>query len=553
MVTRREFMTSTMALAAGSALLGAAGPDPALVKAMDGVRANIGLAASDPERPVYHFHPPSNWTNDPNGTIYYKGWHHLFYQLNPFGSRIGNQHWGHARSKDLVNWEHLPIAIWPSTDKGERAIFSGGAILAEDGRPRLIYTSIGQQRSPEQWMMIPKDDELISWDKYDKPVLTSAAHGSVNVGQWRDPFMFREGGKAYMVCGGNVPGGRGGAGQVQLYVATKGDLSEWKHLGAVFSALERDIYNMECPNLFKVDGKWVLIVSPQRPCEYWVGDLDLDRVRFTPYSHSVLDAGDAYASNISVDDKGRTILWLWGRTNTADGKGWGSVITMPRILSIGSDGFLRQQPAPEFATLRGPVKEFSGLNLADGPALLQGIPGDQCEIEAEFAGNGSFGFELRRSPQGKPGMVVSAERGYLTVGSARTYLGAANQCKLRLFLDKRSVEVYVNDGTVAVYNWVDAAPEDQGLAVFMKPNAFGGRGGGGGPAPQGQSGAAGRGGAGSPAPQLQAAAGRGGAGGPAAQGQGGPGGGRGGAAAQLVSLKAWPLKPATFSLEHFKV
>ena len=166
----------------------------------------------------------------------YKGWHHLFYQLNPFGSRIGNQHWGHARSRDLVNWEHLPIAIWPSTDRGERAIYSGGAILADDGRPRLIYTSIGQQqRSPEQWMMVPKDDELISWDKYDKPVLTSAAHGSVNVAQWRDPFMFREAGKVYMVCGGNVPGGRGGAGQVQLYVATKGDLSEWKHLGASIS------------------------------------------------------------------------------------------------------------------------------------------------------------------------------------------------------------------------------------------------------------------------------------------------------------------------------
>ena len=135
-------------------------------------------------------------------------------------------------------------------------------------------------------------------------------------------------------------------------------------------------------------------------------------------------------------------------------------------------------------------------------------------------------------PQGKPGMVVSVERGYLTVGSARTYIGASNQCKLRLFLDKRSVEVYANDGIAAIYNWVDAAHEDQGLAVFAKANAFGGRGGGGGPAPQAPAAPGGRGGA---APPQQA----------------GPG--RGGAPAQLSSLKAWPMKPATFSLEGFKV
>jgi beta-fructofuranosidase len=189
----------------------AAAPDPALVKAMDAVRAAIPTAESDPERPIYHFRPPANWTNDPNGTIFYEGWHHLFYQLNPFDSRIGNQHWGHARSRDMVNWEHLPIAIWPSAEYGERAIYSGGAILADDGRPRLIYTSIGRPQ-PEQWMMVPKDDDLIAWDKYPKAVLTSAAHGPVNVGQWRDPFMFREAGQAYMVCGGNVQGGRGGQG-----------------------------------------------------------------------------------------------------------------------------------------------------------------------------------------------------------------------------------------------------------------------------------------------------------------------------------------------------
>lgn len=495
--TRRQFMAAAATIA--SSRVRGAEPDAALVKAMDSVRAAIPVASHDPDRPIYHFHPPANWNNDPNGTLFYKGWNHLFYQLNPFGTTIASQHWGHARSKDLVNWEHLPIAICPSSDKGERAIYSGSAIIADDGRPRLIYTSIGHPQ-PEQWMVVPEDDNLISWRKFaGNPVLTTAAHGSVTVNQWRDPFLFHEAGQAYMVCGGNASTGHGGAGQVQLYRATKDDLSEWKYLGAVFQALERETYNIECPNLFKLDGKWVLIISPHRPCEYFVGALDLQKIKFTPEAHGVLDAGDAYASNISRDDRGRTILWLWGRTNTPQGLGWNGVTTMPRILSIGAEGFLRQQPAPEFQTLRGEEKTFPNGALGDSPFVLAGIPGDAIEIEAVFSAGGfaRFGFELRRSDAGKPAITVAVQRGTITVGIARAYVGNAERYKIRLFLDKRCLEVYVNDGAVALYSAVDARPEDQGIAVF----AAGGR----------------------------------------------P------ASVRVDSLKAWPMKPASFSLDHFHV
>src|ERR1700730_16295824 len=128
MITRRQFTRAASAATTFSTVLRGADADPALVTATDSVLAAVPLAESDPDRPIYHFHPPAQWTNDPNGTIFYKGWHHLFYQLNPFAARLGSQHWGHARSRDLVNWEHLPIAIWPSAEKSERAIFSGGAV-----------------------------------------------------------------------------------------------------------------------------------------------------------------------------------------------------------------------------------------------------------------------------------------------------------------------------------------------------------------------------------------------------------------------------------------
>ena len=244
-------------------------------------------------------------------------------------------------------------------------------------------------------------------------MLTQAAHGGRIVSDWRDPFLFHEAGRTYMVCGGNSGRREAGSGQVHLYRAENEDLSRWRHLGAVFEYRDRETYNIECPNLFKLQGKWVLIVSPHRPCEYFVGSLDLDQVKFTPETHGVLDAGDAYASNISVDEKVRTILWLWGRTNLPAERGWNSLMLMPRILSIGADGFLRQQPAPEFESLRGEEQIRGG-----GPSALEGVRGDVLEVDAEFgATNTPIGFEVRRSAAGRPAATVVIERGTLTVGT----------------------------------------------------------------------------------------------------------------------------------------
>lgn len=498
MTTRRNFVQVCSAAAVASARPSGAEPDPVIRKAMESVSAAIPTAAADPERPIYHFHPPANWNNDPNGTIFYHGWHHLFYQFNPYGSLWGHMHWGHARSRDLVNWEHLPIALGPSEDKGEMHIYSGGAIMTRDGRPRIIYTSIGN-RQPEQWLAVPKDDELLVWTKSTRnPVLTTAAHGALKVEDWRDPFMFTENRQTFMVCGGNTSGRRwGGTGAVQLYRAGNDELTEWKHVGTVFHYRNREVINIECPNLFKLDGKWVLIISPHKPCEYFIGTLDLSRPRFEPETHGVLDAGNAYASNISVDDKGRTILWLWGRTENPEAKGWNSVMVMPRILSIGVDGFLQQHPAPEFERLRGAATEFAPLDLSYKPAEIPGVRGDCLELEVELSLRGAeaAGLELRRSETGKPGTSITIFRdGILAVGTGGTLIGRSERYRLRVFLDKRVVEVYVNDGFAAIYGTVNAGPQDLAVASF-------------------------------------------------ARGEG----------AQLAVGKAWPLKAAEFSLEHFRI
>jgi beta-fructofuranosidase len=333
------------------------------------------------------------------------------------------------------------------------------------------------------------------------------------VDQWRDPFLFAEGGQTYMVCGGNTPVyRRGGEGAVQLYQAQDEALTKWKHLGVVYTYRDRGTFNIECPNLFKLDGKWVLIVSPNRPCEYFIGELDLKRVRFLPEAHGVLDPGNAYASNISVDDKGRTILWLWGRTNTPTGKGWNSVIVMPRILSIGADGFLRQQVPEEFSSLRGTAVTVPPATLGPKPLVIGSIQGDALEIEAEFSPGtaAAFGLELRRAESGAAGLVVTVRRGTLAVGNVQTYIGTAERCKLRVFLDKRTVEVYVDVGLAAVYTTVDAGLRDLGIAAF-----------------------------------AQTPAGRGGLPGPPGNTSSRP--------SRLESMRIWPMKPARMNMDRFRI
>jgi beta-fructofuranosidase len=500
-LTRRRF---ARVCAASSFAAAAAFPDPqaqsGLKEAMASVAAAIPQAGRDPDRPVYHFHPPANWNNDPNGTIFYQGWHHLFYQFNPYGATWGHMHWGHARSRDLVNWEHLPIALCPSLEKGEEHVFSGAAIVAADGRPRLFYTSIGK-RDPEQWMARPADDELVAWDKYQlNPVVTLKNHGTLPVDEWRDPFLFREAGRTYMVCGGNINGKRGGGGAVQLYEAANPGLTDWRHRGVVFEYRDRRVWNIECPNLFKLGSKWVLLVSPQDPCEYFVGSLDLVRGRFLPDTHGVLDPGQSYASNISYDGRGRTLLWLWGRTESDPAKGWQCCMTLPRVLSIDEDGFLRQNPAPEFETLRGEVRAMAGAPLGAEPLPLgASFAGDCLEIEADFAVDQAAAVGIRvRVPAGggKPAaeIVYTPGNGLFSVGGASAPIGRQKQVRMRVFLDKCVAEAFANDGAAAIFAPLHTDGANLGVEVFAR-----------------------------------------------------------GGKAHLDSLRAWPLKPARMDLERFHV
>ena len=143
-------------------------------------------------RPNYHFTPEKNWMNDPNGVVYYEGEYHLFYQFNPFGNIWGHMSWGHAVSKDLVKWEHLPLAL---AEENDVMIFSGSTVvdwnnssgLGIDNKPPLIaiYTGHEEENKKQYQSIAYSNDKGRTWTKYDQnPVL------DVDMKDFRDPKVF---------------------------------------------------------------------------------------------------------------------------------------------------------------------------------------------------------------------------------------------------------------------------------------------------------------------------------------------------------------------------
>lgn len=113
-------------------------------------------------KPKIHFTAPYHWINDPNGLIYYQGNYHIFYQHFPYENFWGTMHWGHATTKDLLHFQHHPIAIYPSCYDDRNGCFSGSAI-EKDGKMYLYYTAIRYAKENPDYVHIQySDDDLIA-------------------------------------------------------------------------------------------------------------------------------------------------------------------------------------------------------------------------------------------------------------------------------------------------------------------------------------------------------------------------------------------------------
>jgi beta-fructofuranosidase len=428
----------------------------AIVLATVAVQAAVPRAQADPTRPVFHVASPAQWMNDPNGPIYYKGYYHLFYQLHPFSDGNGPKYWGHVRSRDLVKWEALPVALWPSTEAGESEVWSGCCTINGLGEPMCFYTSIGPGKPPfdhaEQWAATG-DDDLVQWHKSPaNPVLPEAVNGGAKIYDWRDPFVFHDKKKTFLVTGGHMA--KDGHAAVNIYQAENPELTQWKYRGVMFQHPDAGAPTVECPNFFQPGDRWVLFVSPYGKVQYFVGDFDAKTCRFTARTRGLLDYGSSfYAPNTMQVPDGRRLVWGW-LNGFPGGHGWNGCLSLPRQLNLSRDGQLRQNPAPQLSKLRDRPVEWKNIRLENGGETLSLPKTNTLEIRAEIdlQSAKSIGLEIRSGVKNAQVIAVNFNGSEFQVMDAKAPLPLAKgetKLSLCIFIDRSVLEVFANE-TVCV-------------------------------------------------------------------------------------------------------
>ena len=437
------------------------------------------------ERPRFHVTGAIGWINDPNGFSVYKGEYHLFFQYHPYKTVWGPMHWGHVKTRDFIRWERLPVALAPDMPYDKDGCFSGSAIELPDGRQLLMYTGVREERQPDgsikpfQTQCLAVGDG-VNYEKYEaNPVLTAAdlpKGGSEE--DFRDPKIWREGDSYYVVVG-NRPAD--GSGSILLFKSE--DAFHWQLVGPVASNHGQYGSMWECPDYFELDGKRVLLVSPQEMSPIglefhagngtvcMIGDAD-EKLHLIRDNVHAIDYGiDFYAPQTLKALDGRRIMIAWmqnwdtARSQSKNIRICGQM-TIPRELSV-REGRLIQQPVRELKNYYGERIAYKNVPLSM-ETNLAGVRGRTIDLTVTVRpANGSLMYRSFKLNLAKDGEHVTTIRykpdeGIVRVDRTRcgfkfdivhvrsfpVYSKHGN-IKLRVILDKHSLELFVNDGEQA--------------------------------------------------------------------------------------------------------
>ena len=353
------------------------------------------------ERPGFHLSPRTGWMNDPNGFCWYKGQYHLFYQYYPYDSHWGPMHWGHAESADLLHWEYLPAALAPDEIYDRDGCFSGSALTLPDGRHLLMYTGVVRERQANggcndiQTQCLAVGDG-VDYVKYDKnPVLdTKDLPAGCSRYDFRDPKLWQEEDGTYRCIVGNRPAD--GSGQILLFSSQDG--FQWQYRKVLAANNNRIGKMWECPDFFRLDGKWILLTSPQDMVpsgfEYHngngtlclIGDYDRETEDFREESDQSVDYGiDFYAPQTVLTPDGRRVMigWMqnWDTCNhrRKHDEAWFGQMSLPRELSV-RNGRLYQTPVRELEAMRQNKVTYENVTVS-GTVRLDGIKGRRIDME----------------------------------------------------------------------------------------------------------------------------------------------------------------------------
>lgn len=444
----------------------------------------------------YHIMSPANWINDPNGLVFYEGEYHVFYQHHPFDSTWGPMYWGHTKSSDLVHWEHMPIALAPGDDFDYNGCFSGCAIVDEDELV-LFYTGHNftdkEENQYYQNQNIARSKDGINFTKYNEnPIIADPPSDSSR--EFRDPKVWKKEDTWYMILGNSTKDDRG---RVILYKSK--NLIDWTYCGPIAESDGSLGIMWECPDFFELNGKHILLFSPlgmdvkegnysdHQQTGYVIGDFDYDSNKFKYGEFKELDSGhDFYAVQTFIDDKQRRIAigWfdMWESPRPTEDHGWVGVLTLPRELTLSEEGNLLMNPVEELEKLRlkklpVDVKYINNevITLPIEEALLE----LQVSFNIEKTTSKQIGIILRSSSDNeeKTELIYHLDSNKICLNRNKSGLGVAgerctklvgnhNELKLRIFLDKSSIEVFINDGENVLSSRIFPNKTSLGMKLF---------------------------------------------------------------------------------------
>ena len=453
-------------------------------------------------RPVYHFTPSYGWMNDPNGMVYKDGIYHLFYQYNPYGSMWGNMHWGHATSQDLTSWQHQPVAIAPDA---LGAIFSGSCVVDKDntagfGKDAIIalYTSAADRQTQSLAYSL---DNGASFVKYEgNPILTSPKP------DFRDPkVIWYEPTKQWIMI---LAVGQ----EMQFF--SSANLKEWTYESSFGEGQGAHGGVWECPDLIELpieetdQKKWVLLcnLNPGGPfggsaTQYFVGTFDgKEFINQSPTLTKWMDWGkDHYATvtwSNAPDNRHIAIAWMsnWQYANDVPTKQFRSANSVPRDLSLymqNGEYYITNEPSPELKSLRtqSSKKQSFKVNKDYNIDKILGSDTGTYEIEmtinnkdAEFIGFKLFNtlgeevdiyynlieknLSMNRTKSGE----VSFSKEFPAITSAP--IQSSKEMKLRIFVDKSSIEIFGDDGRYVMTNLVFPNEPYNRMSFYAKGGSY---------------------------------------------------------------------------------
>ena len=432
--------------------------------------------AGERYRPIYHYVNPEARLNDPNGLCFWQGNWHLFYQAYP--PEDPRQHWGHAVSDDLIHWRDLPLAIYPNP---EEKCFSGSALVDGDRVIAMYHgTKVGTM------VAVSSDPLLLNWEKVaGKAVIPFAKPGDdplpYNI---FDPCIFKKDDTYYALTAGTLNEGPGGQPVRAEFLHRSKDLANWEYLHPF---LENDRYGMvgddgACPYFWPVGDQHILLhFSHTSGGKYLLGDYDTQRDKFVVTYGSDFNFGPAapcgvHAPSATPDGEGGVIT-IFNMNPGKPTEGWNQIMTLPRRLTLIARDQLGIEPGGEIESLRGRHERVEATTLpANQEVVLENVSGNAMEIVAEIDPKGAPMIEMNvlRSPgkeeftriaffqnrgyrdrrrRGRPSSLITIDSSYSSLlpdvlsrapETAPVALESDETLKLRVFIDKSVVEVFVN-------------------------------------------------------------------------------------------------------------